>query len=164
MPHLSYNDKTWRSYTLFKKDPKNIWITDMVEKWDPVLGHQDPRNPWDLRDSQNSMTSSTTGSMGPPGRLVPGSPGTSGPQEPWEIISTVWNSESNHQETLKLKHKQTNFPNYVIGQSKRKIACTFWGYFIHRDFIYLSMIIRDQSPPLLLSSCVTVINRNDNEA
>ena len=25
--HISYNDETWHSYTLSKKDPKNIWIT-----------------------------------------------------------------------------------------------------------------------------------------
>ena len=27
LPHISYNDKTWHSYTLPKEDPKTIWIT-----------------------------------------------------------------------------------------------------------------------------------------
>ena len=49
-----------------------------------------------------------------------GPPGTSRPQEPWEITSTVWISESKHPETLKLKHKQRTFLNYVIGQSQTK--------------------------------------------
>ena len=26
LSHISYNDETWNSYTLPKKDPKNIWI------------------------------------------------------------------------------------------------------------------------------------------
>ena len=35
----------------------NIVFLEMVEKWDPVLGPQDPRNsqdPWEPRDLRNS--------------------------------------------------------------------------------------------------------------
>ena len=65
---------------------------------------------------------------------------------------------------MKLKHKQKTFLNYVIGQLNPKIACNVWCYFIYRDFIYLTKIIRGQSPHLFHSSYVTVINRNNNEA
>ena len=120
-------------------------------------------------------------SPGAPGPLIPKypqylriplttvTPRTSGPsdslepEDPWEITYTIWNPEFKHSEDLKLKHKQMTFLNYIIGQSKWKIACTFWGYFIYRDFIYLTVIIRGQSPPLLPSSYVSVINRNDNQ-
>ena len=51
----------------------------------------------------------TPGLPGAPGTASPsgshGSPGTSGPQDFLEVTSTVWNSESKHTETLKLKHK-----------------------------------------------------------
>ena len=55
---------------------------------------------------------STSGSHGPPG--------PAGPLEPWEITSIVWNSESKHPETLKLKHKQRTLLNYITGQSQTK--------------------------------------------
>ena len=86
------------------------------------------------------------------------------PQDLWEITSTIWNLEYQHQGTLKLKHKQRTSLNYIIGHSKRKIACTFSGYLIYRDFIYLTMVIRGQAPLSFPSSYVTVITRNDNEA
>ena len=117
------------------------------------------------------------GTPGPPRYLkIPwttGTPRTSGfldplgPQDTYEITSTVWNSESKRSKTLKLSHKQWAFLNYMIGQAKGRIACTFWvfwGYFIYWDFIYLTTIIRGQSPTLLRSSNVIVISRNDNEA
>ena len=90
---------------------------------------QDPMNPWDSQDLWYFRP-----------------PGTSGPQDPWEITSILWNSEFKQPETLKLKDKQRTFLNYIIGQSKQKIACTFWGYFIYQDFIYLTMIIRGNNP------------------
>ena len=60
----------------------------MVGKWDLILGPSGPlglpipQDPMDPRDSQNIWT------LGPPG--------TSGPQDPWEITSTIWNSESKY--------------------------------------------------------------------
>ena len=138
----------------------------MVEKLDPVLAPGSPG------------TSETPGLLGPkdPQYIrIPwttGIPRTSGPSDPLEPqdIRTLGklplpfrNSESKHPETLKLKHKQRTFLNYIIGQSKRKNAFPFWGYFIYRDFAYLAMIIRGQSPPLLPSSFVTVINSHDNQ-
>ena len=90
-------------------------------------------------------------SLEPPGTKDP----PQGPQEslhPWEITSTIWNSESKHGEMMKLKHKQKTFLNYVIGQLKPKIACNVWRYFIYWDFIYFTKVIRGQSPPLFSSS------------
>ena len=80
-----------------------------------TLGPPVPQDPMDPRDSQDLWTVRT--------------PCTSRPQDSWDITSTVWNSESKHQETMKLKHKQRTFLNYII--SKRKTACIFWGYFIY---------------------------------
>ena len=108
-----------------------LYSMGIVEKRDPVLGLQDP---WDLCSPWGSATPGTQTNpvpqdpMGPRNSQDPwtlGRPGTSGPQDPWEITSTVRNSESKHPETLKLKHKKGTFLNYIIGQSKRKIACTF---------------------------------------
>ena len=137
----------------------------MVEKWNPVLGPEDPRDlrepqyfkiPWSsgtsrtsgpsnplkmgpssgtLGTPENSMTPGTPRTSATPGPPAPqdlmdpqdhqdlwtlGPPGTSGPQDPWEITFTVWNSESKHPETLKLQHKQRTFLNYIIGQSQIK--------------------------------------------
>ena len=50
----------------------------MVEKWDPVLGPQDPPG---LRDPRNPGTPSTLGSNGPPGPL--------GPLDPRTLLMTV---------------------------------------------------------------------------
>ena len=97
------------------------------------------------------------GHRDPQDLLTLGPPGTSGSQDLWEITSTILNLEYQHPGTLKLKHKQRTSLNYIIGHSKRKIACTFSGYLIYRDFIYLTMVIRGQAPLLLPSSYVTVI-------
>ena len=55
---LTYASKT---YVLVEKQ---ISIsTDMLEKWDPVLGPQDPRDlrdPWDSRDSETLGTPGTS--------------------------------------------------------------------------------------------------------
>ena len=104
------------------------------------------------------------GHRDPQDLLTLGPPGTSGSQDLWEITSTILNLEYQHPGTLKLKHKQRTSLNYIFGQSKWKIARTFSGYLIYRDFTYLTMIIRGQALPLIPSSYVTVITRNDNEA
>ena len=58
----------------------NKGFLGIVEKWEPVLGPQDPRNPqdhWELQgppDHQDPRTSSTSGFGG-----TPGTPKTSGP-------------------------------------------------------------------------------------
>ena len=83
----------------------------MVEKWDPVLGTQEPG------------TLSTSGSHG-----LPGTPGPLVPWNPWDLRTSGplrnylyrLNSESRHPETLKLEHKQRTFLNYIIGQSQTK--------------------------------------------
>ena len=60
----------------------------MVEKWDLILGPSGPlglpipQDPMDPRDSQSIWT------LGPPE--------TSGPQNRWEITSTIWHSESQY--------------------------------------------------------------------
>ena len=46
----------------------------MVEKWGPVLGPRDLRNPQDLRDFWDPRMPSTSGSHGPPGPLDPRTP------------------------------------------------------------------------------------------
>ena len=103
------------------------------------------------------------GAPGPTGPVGPGPPvpgtlgltGTSVPQDTWEITSTVWNSESKHPETIKLKHKPRNFLNYIIGQSKRKFECTFWGYFIYQ------VVNNDYSRPIspLLPSSTSLLSQ-----
>ena len=56
----------------------------MVEKWDPVLGPRDTQDPWDLPLPQDAMDPRDPQDLW---TLAP--PGTSGPQEPWEIAFTV---------------------------------------------------------------------------
>ena len=119
----------------------------MIEKWNPVLrsrdlresrnlqdlrdlwDHQDLQNlgePCDLWDPQEPTTPSTSGSYGLLGPLGPLDPRISwdlrtlGPQDSWEITSTILNLESKHPENLKLKHKQRTFLNYIDGQSQTK--------------------------------------------
>ena len=105
-----------------------------------------PQNPIEHRDPQDLWT------LGPPG--------TSEPQNPWEITSTVWNPESKHPDTLKLKHNQRTFLNYIIEQSKPKIACTFWGYFIYR---VLTIIISGQSPLCFPPATSLLSTKNYNQ-
>ena len=95
-----------------------VWHSRKVGPSPGILTPSVPQDPKDHRNRQHLWN------LGPTG--------ISGLQDPWEITSTFWNSESKHPETLKLKHKQRTFLNYIIEQSKRKIACTFWGCFIYR--------------------------------
>ena len=72
----------------------NKVFLEMVEKWDPVLGPQDPRNsqdPWeprdlrnscDLRDHQDPRIPSTSGFHG-----TPGTPKTSEPLDLWGLMT-----------------------------------------------------------------------------
>ena len=70
----------------------------------------EPPGPWDPKDFR------ILGTLGPPT--------TSGPEELWEITSTLEKllliSEPKQSETLKLKHKQKTSLNYMIGQSQSK--------------------------------------------
>ena len=96
-----------------------VWHGRKVGPSPGIPGSPVPQDTMDHRNTQHLWT------------LV--APGISGPQDSWKITSTFWNSESKHPETL--KHKQRTFVNYIIEQSKRKIACTFWGCFIYRVVI-----------------------------
>ena len=85
-----------------------------------------------------------------------------GPRDPGEITFTVWNSEFKHPETLNwsINKDLPKLYNWIITNQSGKF-CVPSEVILFIEL--LTMIIRGQSPPLLPSSYITVINRNDNQ-
>ena len=123
----------------------------MVEKWDPVLGPRDLRDPWGPRNTWNPRdiwTFEPPGTLGPLGNYL------------YRLKFRI-----KHPVTVTLRHKQRTFLNYIIStltNESRKLCVPPEMHLIL--FIeLLTIIIRNQSPPLLSSSQFTVIKRNDNQ-
>ena len=109
-------------------------------KVEPSSGTPRPLGPQYLKIPWTLGTLRTSGSLDP-----------LWPQDPLEITSTIWNSESQHPETLKLKHNKRTFLNYIIGQSENCVNLMRLFYLSRFYIFYIFMIISGQSPPLLPS-------------
>ena len=121
----------------------------MVEKWDLVLRHRDLQDPWDPQYLRIPWTPRT---FGPPG--------TSGPLGNYLYrLKSRFYTPRNFDTEVQTKDLPKLYNWTITNQSGKLRVPSEVILFIE----LLTMIISGQSPPLLPSSYVTVINRNDNQ-